>query len=162
LRVYDESSRRRTQFCVQVNWSRERAFSGRQFNWILGNIPHVRGVYVVYLRDDVYKYRRGRRESPVLYFGSGWLDQRLSSHVDGQGSRALFDQLDEDRMAFRWAQIEDDDEHDWPVVVEGVFVYEFERLFGVLPPANQVRPPMRSMFEYSLVEQHPLDVLEDL
>lgn len=161
MRVYDESTRRRTQFSVQVNWSRARSFSRRQRNWIIENIPHVRGVYVVYLSDDTYEYSRGRLESPILYFGSGWLNERLFAHADGRGNQELLLHLEESHLSFRWAEIEDD-EHDWPVVVERIFVHEFKRVFGSLPPANRVRPPLRPMFEYSAVEQYPFDVLEEL
>ena len=161
MRVYDESTKDRTQFSVQVNWSRARTFSSRQRNWIKESIPHVRGVYVVYLTDDSFEYRRARLESRILYFGSGWLKERLFAHTDGRGNQELRMHLEESRLSFRWAKIEDD-EHDWPVVVERVFVHEFKRLFGSLPPANRVHPPRRPMFRYSIVDQHPFDVLEEL
>lgn len=162
MRVYDESTRRRVQFSVQVNWSRERAFSSRQRNWIAENIPHARGVYLIYLRDDHIEYLRGRLQSRILYFGSGWLDSRLYAHLDGRGSGDLQLHLEDSRLSFRWAEIQDNDEHDWPVVVERIFVHEFQQAYGELPPANRVHPPLRPMFEYSLIDQYPFDVLEAL
>lgn len=162
MRVYDESTRRRTRFGVQVNWSRERAFSERQRRWVQDNIPHVRGVYVLYMRDEVYGYGRRRSESPIIYFGSGWLAARLFTHLDRQSNHVIAQHLAEGPLAFRWAEIEDDGREDWPVVVESILVYEFKHLYGELPRGNRLHPPNRRMFEYSLIDQHPFDVIDEL
>jgi hypothetical protein len=41
-------------------------------------------------------------------------------------------------------------------------VYEFERRYGELPPANRIRPPQRPDFDASYITQRPFDVIDEL
>lgn len=162
MRVSDQSTHRRTEFSVQVNWSRARTFSVRQRFWIRDKVPDVAGTYVIYLRDGTYSYGR-RKQSPIVYFGSGWINQRLFHHLDKQENPILAKFLDhQETLLVRWAAIEDEDNEDWPVVTESLFILEFTRLFGELPPANRIQPPQRRMRDSSVFQQHPIDVFEDL
>jgi hypothetical protein len=162
MRVYDASTSRRLGFIAQVNWSRPRAFSTRQRRWIRDAIPQAPGVYVILLDGAEYRYGRGR-SSPIVYFGSGWLNQRLFRHLQEQANGTLERLLAVgEPLTLRWAEIEDEDDEDWPVVVEGLFIQEFKRRFGCLPPANRMHPPYRPMLSFSSIQQHPVDVLQDL
>lgn len=163
MRVYDDSIDQETRFTIQLNWSRSWVFSYRQRNWLREKAPKVRGVYAIYMDGYHYPYNHGRGESPVIYFGSGRIGDRLFSHLTRRTNLVLSEHLDdvEVPLRVRWAKVEDGDGNDWPVVAEAILVFEFERRFGDLPPANQIRPPTRPAFDFSYVNQHPRCIVTD-
>ncbi len=161
MRVYDTSTARRLEFTIILNWSRPFAFSARQRRWIRENVPNVRGVYVIYAPDASVSYGRGRR-SGVIYVGSGWMNDRLFSHLKARRNDVLSDCLDRASLCFRWAEVEHDDAEDWAVVAESLLVYGFEASYGDFPPANRNCPPRRPALDYSVIEQKPLDVISAL
>src|SRR5258706_3110940 len=86
MHIYDESTSRRRIWRVQINWSRELTFSGRQINFISEKVAEARGVYCIYAKDYKFRFTSADwptdRWSKVVYIGSGWLNQRLCAHLD--------------------------------------------------------------------------------
>jgi hypothetical protein len=165
MRVYNVSTSRKIEYEIQINWSRESAFSYRQRNWIEDNIPNVPGVYMIYMRGHYVPYTRAKR-SPVIYFGSGWVLDRLLFHLtstDAERRNPVIDDfLSKVALSFRWAEIEDEDGENWPVVAEAILAHEFKRRYRDLPPANRIHPPRLDAFDFSLITQHPFDVIDQM
>ena len=142
MRLYDQSTSRRRILRAQINWSRELTFSERQVNYVLDNVPNARGVYCIYLKTRLLAYDSSdwptRRWSPVVYIGSGWLDQRLCAHLRYKKNGTLAEYLEAYELAYRYALIFDNDNfQDWPRTVEAGLLYCFKQRFGELPPANR-------------------------
>lgn len=164
--IHQEHVRGRREATIQLNWSRERAFSHRQSNWITENVPSdASGVYVIYMREHEHSYSR-RRASSIVYFGSGWVRRRILHHLAGPDDKRNphFERQLENGvpLAFRWAGVAHDSRRRWHEVAESILVYEFEKRYGALPPGNRIRPPNRPAFAYSYIRQHPLDVIDGL
>ena len=91
MHLYNESTTRRSILRAQINWSRELTFSSRQNNYILSRVPHARGVYCIYAKDRLFPYEPPHSSTkywnPVVYIGSGWLDNRLCTHLREQRKR---------------------------------------------------------------------------
>src|SRR5437879_5663048 len=85
MHLYDESTSRRLNWRVRINWSRQLTFSLRQTNYILDNVPNERGVYCVYAKNYSFPNRNltfsAARWSPIIYIGSGWINQRVCAHL---------------------------------------------------------------------------------
>lgn len=143
MRIYDESTPRRTIWCAQINWSRELTFSERQINYIMATVPHARGVYCIYAKHRTFSHetsgRQNRRWSRVVYIGSGWLDDRLCAHLKLKKNDLLASYLAEHELAYRFDRIEHSDVLDWPRTVEASLLRIFENEFGGLPGANRRR-----------------------
>jgi hypothetical protein len=118
MRIYDESTPRRTIWCAQINWSRELTFSERQINYIMATVPHAREVYCIYAKRRTFAHetfgRQNRRWSRVVYIGSGWLDDRLCAHLKLKKNDLLASYLAEHELAYRFDRIEHSDVLDWP------------------------------------------------
>lgn len=141
MHIYDESTSRRRKWTVKINWSRELTFSERQINYIRDNVHHERGVYCIYAKDETFKYIHRSwstsRWSPIVYIGSGWLDDRLSAHLDKKKNQDLAYYLENYSLVYRFDRIYDDDESvDWPLAVEAALLNLFVDKFKKLPCAN--------------------------
>jgi hypothetical protein len=143
MRIYDESTPRRTIWCAQINWSRELTFSERQINYIMATVPHERGVYCIYAKHRTFAHEfpdvLTRKWSRVVYIGSGWLDDRLCAHLKRKKNDLLADYLAQHVLAYRFDRIEHSDFLDWPKTVEASLLQIFENEFGGLPCANRRR-----------------------
>lgn len=84
MRVFDDSTRRPAQLAVQVNWSGARSLDQRQRNWIIDNIPHARGVQLVFVLDEVLENRRGRFATPETFRPARWPEQSFIPTKTGQ------------------------------------------------------------------------------
>ena len=138
----DESTPSQKIWSVQINWSRELTFSARQRRFINRSVHKARGVYCIYAKCCSFDYRlpswATKRWSPVVYIGSGWLNERLYAHLSQKKNEVLTEHLAEHQLAFRFDRIFDDDEDlDWPKTVEACMLRMFKKRFGDLPPANQ-------------------------
>lgn len=142
MHLYDESTSRQKIWSVQVNWSRELNFSVRQRNSISNTVPNARGVYCIYAKCCSFDYTspswRTKHWSPVVYIGSGWLNERLYAHLSQKKNELLAEYLAEHDLAFRYDRIIDhNDDLDWPKTVEAAMLGLFKKEFGDLPPANR-------------------------
>lgn len=141
MRVYDESTSRQARARVHVNWSRELTFSERQLGYIKINVPAERGVYCVYAKHHLFPYALPAQPTKwwcgIVYIGSGWLNERLGCHLIVKKNDVLEDYLNDYELAYRYARIVDDQEEDWPRIVEASLLHLFIDKFGALPPANR-------------------------
>jgi len=137
MRIYDESTSRTNRLVVKVNWSRELTFSTRQVNYILDYVPDERGVYCIYAKEDKWRYKP-RKLSGLVYIGCGWLNERLSRHLQRQENDILADFLENHELAYRYDRIYDDDEEeDWPRIAEAALLDIFKQKYGDIPLANR-------------------------
>lgn len=146
MHLYDESTSRSKIWRVQINWSRELAFSERQRNFIRNTVPNARGVYCIYAKCHAFAYHsnesRKKKWSPVVYIGSGWLNERLYAHLSQRKNELLNQYIEKHNLAFRYDRIVDDDPQlDWPRAVEASILSIFKREFGDRPPANRRDEP---------------------
>lgn len=139
--VHDESTARRNRARIRINWSRELTFSPRQVGYISENIPDGRGIYCIYAKSDLFDYSLPhwptKRWNSVVYIGSGWINQRLISHLTRRKNDVLSEFIDNYDLAYRYERIFDDDEQDWPKIAEASLLSLFIEKFGDLPPANR-------------------------
>ena len=140
MHIYNESTQRRTIWRVQINWKRELTFSERQIKFINKTVPHVRGVYCIYTKHRIFDYQSQdwptKRWSRVVYIGSGWLDDRLCSHLKHKKNDLLSEFLANHELAYRFDRIVHSDFFDWRKTVEAYLLRLFEDKFGSLPRAN--------------------------
>ncbi len=143
MRIYDESTSRRTKWSVKINWSRELTFSERQINYIRDNVADARGVYCIYAKHHRFQFTSRdwptNRWSKIIYIGSGWLSRRLSAHLSQRRNNLLAMYADNYELAYRCDRIIESDVLDWPRTVEAYLLREFETKFGALPCANRKR-----------------------
>src|SRR6266852_9144689 len=137
MHLYNQSTARRTVLKAQINWSRELTFTPRQINYIMNCVPHARGVYCIYAKDHLFPYKppqgATRFWSPIVYIGSGWLDNRLCAHLREQRNDVLGFYLDQFNLGYRFDRIfDDDDRQDWPRTVEAGLLSCFKQKFAAL------------------------------
>jgi hypothetical protein len=142
MHLYNESTSRRQNLRVRINWSRQLTFSSRQTNYILDRVPNERGIYCIYAMDYSFPHSSSEgpmtRWSPIIYIGSGWLNQRLCAHLKLGRNRILKEFLLNYQLGYRFDRIfDDDEEYDWPAVVEAGLLNLFKGRFGFLPKANR-------------------------
>ena len=165
MHIYDQSTSRRRRWCTKINWSRELSFSERQISYIRNNVPDEQGVYCVYAKDYCFEYTSPgwstARTSPVVYIGSGWLGERLATHLGKKENEVLAEYLSDYDLAYRFDRIEDGYEWDGPKTVEAVLLNLFERKFNDLPPANRRLEaiPELDLEEFALEESENFSAL---
>jgi hypothetical protein len=167
MHLYNESTTRRSILRAQINWSRELTFSPRQINYILNRVPHARGVYCIYAKDRLFPYEppqsTTRFWNPVVYIGSGWLDNRLCAHLREQRNDILSSYIGNFNLGYRFDRIFDDDEfQDWPRTVEAGLLACFKQTFAALPPANRREEllPAMDLDQFLLAESYNFRVLK--
>lgn len=160
MHIHDESTSRRTVWCVKINWSRELTFSGRQLNFIKGSVPHDRGVYCIYAKYRTFDHESPdwptKRWSSVIYIGSGWLDDRLCAHLKLRKNESLSGLQEVHELGYRYDRIVHSEVVDWPKTVEAYLLRLYEDKFGSLPPANRRREAIPDIpIDRFLVQQSP-------